>query len=147
MAFKSTCFALASLFAANAALAEGAVETKGFHGKVRAELNDLGHLSDLSGKYRLRVTEVTIDPDGYMLAHHHLGPGVRCLSAGELTYSMKGQTTVYKAGDCFTETGDISHESRNSGKAPVVLFNFEILPASLPATQNSLIPIPADAAK
>lgn len=147
MAFKPACFALLTLFAANAALAEGAVETKGFHSKVRADVGELGHLSDLSGKYRLRVTEVTIDPDGYMLAHHHLGPGVRCLTAGELTYSMMGQTTIFKAGDCFTETGDITHEARNRGRAPVVLLNFEILPASLPATQTSLIPVPAGATK
>ena len=146
MLLKSLCLVLASLFVGGAAQADpagAAVETRGFHGKVRAELDQLGRLSELNGKYRLRVTEVTIDADGMMGPHHHLGPGVRCLSAGELTYTIKGQTTVYRSGDCFTETGDVSHEARNVGKDPVVLLNFEILPASLPTTKSSLAPVPA----
>lgn len=125
------------------ARADPAVAVKGFHGKVRAELTDLGHLSELSGKYRLRATEVTIDPAGYMHAHHHLGPGLRCISSGELTYTIRGETHVYRAGECFSETGDVSHEARNDGATPVVLLNFELLPDSIAAGKNSLIPVPA----
>ena len=134
------------LFAAPA-LADGAVDVKGFHGKTRAQIVEFGHLSELNGKYQLRVTEVTIDPDGYMKPHHHLGPGVRCILSGELTYLFRGQTTLYKAGECFTETGDESHEARNAGKTPVVLHNSEVLPATLPEGKTSLIPLPADAKK
>jgi quercetin dioxygenase-like cupin family protein len=135
------------LFLVSAALADGAVDVKGFHGKTRAQIVDFGHLPELNGKYQLRVTEVTIDPDGYMRPHHHLGPGVRCILTGELTYVFRGQTTLYKPGDCFTETGDEAHEARNAGKIPVVLHNSELLPASLPGGKTSLIPLPADAKK
>ena len=127
----------------DAAYADGAVEVKGFHSRVRARMTELGHLRELNDKYQLRVTEITIDPDGYMKPHHHLGPGVRCIMSGELTYVFRGATTIYRAGDCFTETGDESHEARNAGATPVVLHNSELLPASLPADKTSLIPLPA----
>lgn len=135
--------ALLCLFAATGARADG-VDLKGFHGAVKAELSDLGHLSELNGKYRLRVTEVTMDPGGYMHAHHHLGPGLRCIQSGEMKYEMGGKTTIYKAGDCFTETGATTHESSNVGSGPVVLLNFELLPAAIPEGKGSIIPAPAE---
>lgn len=135
--------ALLLLLSTNAARAD-AVDLKGFHAKVKAELTDLGHLSELNGKYRIRVTEVAMDPGGYMHAHHHLGPGLRCITAGELTYEIGGKTTVYKPGDCFTETGAVTHESSNPGTAPVVLLNFELLPAAMPEGKGSIIPAPVD---
>ncbi len=133
--------ALLALFAAPAARADG-VDLKGFHGTVKAELADLGHLSELNGKYRLRVTEVTMDPGGYMHAHHHLGPGLRCVQSGEMKYEIGGKTTIYKPGDCFSETGAMTHESSNVGAGPVVLLNFERLPASLPEGKGSIMPVP-----
>lgn len=141
--FAKTAFhaALLSLFAATAANADG-VDLKGFHSSVKAELSDLGHLSELNGKYRLRVTEVTMDPGGYMHAHHHLGPGLRCLQSGEMKYEIGGKATIYKAGDCFTETGAMTHESSNVGSGPVVLLNFELLPANLTEGKGSIIPAP-----
>lgn len=130
--------------AAGAAKADppAGVVLKGFHAKVAAVLAEFGHLPELNGKYQLRVTEVTYDPDGMMGEHHHAGPGIRCLTQGELTYTIQGKTTVYRPGDCFTETGDVSHDSFNKGKTPVVLWNFEILPAALPADKGSILPIP-----
>jgi len=140
---KAAGLALLCLFAAGPARADG-VDVKGFHAKVKADLADLGHLAELNGKYRIRVTEVTMDPGGYMHAHHHLGPGLRCIQSGDLTYEIGGKTTVYKAGDCFTETGAMSHESSNPGATPVVLLNFEVLPASLPEGKGSLMPVPKE---
>jgi len=141
--FPFIALAAGALLAAPAlADSPGAGETRGFHPKILAALADFGHLSELAGKYKLRVTQVTIDPDGGMGAHHHAGPGIRCLTSGELTYTIEGKTTVYRAGDCFTETGGISHTTLNAGAAPVVLLNFEILPASLPETKGSLTPLP-----
>jgi quercetin dioxygenase-like cupin family protein len=136
----AACLALLCL-AAGPVRADG-VELGGFHAKVKAELADLGHLSELNGKYRLRVTEVTMDPGGFMHGHHHLGPGLRCIQSGEMTYVIGGKTTVYKPGDCFTETGAMTHESSNPGATPVVLLNFELLPASLPEGKGSIIPAP-----
>lgn len=135
------CLALIASAGAPAARADG-VELGGFHAKVKAELADLGHLSELNGKYRIRVTEVTMDPGGFMHGHHHLGPGLRCIQSGEMTYMIGGKTTVYKPGDCFTETGAMTHESQNAGATPVVLLNFELLPASLPEGKGSIIPTP-----
>jgi quercetin dioxygenase-like cupin family protein len=131
------------LFAAAPARADG-VDLKGFHGAVKAELMDLGHLSELNGKYRLRVTEVTMEPGGYMHAHHHLGPGLRCMLSGEMKYDIGGKTTIYKAGDCFSETGAMTHESSNLGSGPVVLLNFELLPANMAEGKGSIIPAPPE---
>lgn len=138
---KFTTVILACSLAAGVARADG-VDLKGFHGKVVAELTELGHLAELNGKYRIRVTEVTMDVGGYMHAHHHLGPGIRCMKSGEMKYEINGTTTIYKAGDCFTETGAITHESSNAGAEPVVLLNFELLPAAMPEGKGSLIPVP-----
>jgi quercetin dioxygenase-like cupin family protein len=138
---KILCLGLLCLWSPSAAHADG-VELQGFHGKVKAELSDLGHLSELNGKYRIRVTEVTMDPGGYMHAHHHLGPGLRCIQSGEMKYEIGGTTTIYKAGDCFTETGAMTHESSNVGSGPVVLLNFELLPAAIPEGKGSIIPVP-----
>jgi quercetin dioxygenase-like cupin family protein len=137
----AAAIALLSLCATTVARAE-AVDIKGFHAKVKAELADLGHLAELNGKYRIRVTEVTMDPGGYMHAHHHLGPGLRCIQSGEMKYEIGGKTTTYKAGDCFAETGATTHESSNEGSAPVVLLNFELLPADMPEGKGSIIPVP-----
>jgi quercetin dioxygenase-like cupin family protein len=135
--------ALFSLFSIGAAHAD-AVDLKGFHAKALADLADLGHLSELNGKYKIRVTQVTMDEAGYMRAHHHVGPGIRCMVSGEMAYAIGGRTTVYKPGDCFTETGAQTHESSNIGKTPVVLLNFELLPANLPDGKGSLIPEPKE---
>lgn len=143
---RKIALALICVLFASGADADSSVDLKGFHAKVKAELTDLGHLSELNGKYRIRVTEVTMDPAGYMHAHHHLGPGLRCIVSGELTYEIGGKTTLYKPGDCFTETGAMTHESNNAGKDPMVLLNFELLPAALPEGKGSVIPAP-EAAK
>lgn len=142
MSKKAVALALLCLLSAGAARADG-VDLKGFQAKVKAELMDLGHLSELNGKYRIRVTEVTMEPGGYMHAHHHLGPGLRCIQSGEMKYEIGGKTTLYKAGDCFTETGATTHESSNMGPSPVVLLNFELLPAAMPEGKGSIIPAPA----
>ena len=142
---RKIALALICVLFASGANADSSVDLKGFHAKVKAELTDLGHLSELNGKYRIRVTEVTMDPAGYMHAHHHLGPGLRCIVSGELTYEIGGKTTLYKPGDCFTETGAMTHESNNAGKDPMVLLNFELLPAALPEGKGSVIPAPEGA--
>jgi quercetin dioxygenase-like cupin family protein len=144
-AFGSAFLALFLALLPAAAVHADGVDLKGFHATVKAELADLGHLSELNGKYRIRVTEVTMDPGGYMHAHHHLGPGLRCIQSGEMTYEIGGKTTIYKAGDCFTETGAMTHESSNVGQGPVVLLNFELLPANMPEGKGSIIAVPPGA--
>ncbi|MFM9163246.1 MAG: cupin domain-containing protein [Methylocystis sp.] len=125
----------------NFCYAESKIDLKGFHGKIRAQLNELGYLSELNGKYLIRVTEVRIDSQGYMKDHHHSGPGIRCVISGELTYVINNQKSLYKTGDCFTERGDITHTSANPKSKPVKLLNFELLPNSVKDHENSLLPV------
>jgi quercetin dioxygenase-like cupin family protein len=57
--------------------------------------------AELNGKFKLRATELTFAPDGYIGVHHHVGPGIRFVISGELTFAEGGQETVYKAGEYF----------------------------------------------
>ena len=67
---------------------------------------------------------------------------VTSFTAGELTFIvLDGKTTIYKAGDCFYESGDVTHSARNATDKPVALLVFEILPASL--SGGSAMPVPA----
>jgi quercetin dioxygenase-like cupin family protein len=129
--------------AAGAALGEqgGEVARQGQTSRTKLEQVVSGHLADLNGKYKLRVSEVTYAPGGFIGEHHHAGPGIRCVTAGELTYVQPDRTAVYKAGECFFESGDVTHTAQNKGGAPVVLLNFEVLPADW--SGSSAIPVPA----
>jgi quercetin dioxygenase-like cupin family protein len=86
------------------------------------------------------VSEVTYDVAGYIGPHHHVGPGIRCVTSGELTYVQPDKTSIYRAGDCFYETGDISHTANNATDKPVVLLNFELIPAAHKG--GTSIPVP-----
>ncbi len=99
-----------------------------------------GKLAELNGKYKLRVSESVYVPGGKIGDHHHAGPGVRMVVSGELTYIQVGKTTIYKAGDCFFESGDVSHTAVNNGKEPVKLINFELLPADWKSASAIVVP-------
>ena len=98
-----------------------------------------GYLTDLNGKYKLRVTETVWEPGGYIGEHHHVGPGIRYIVSGEFTFVEEGKTTTYKKGDYFYESGDKTNSASNKTKSPVVLLNFELLPADLKG--GSAIPV------
>jgi len=121
----------------------GKIERKGTDAKVKYETVVSGYLADLNGKYKLRVTENTFEPGGYVGDHHHAGPGIRVVTAGEFTLVQDGKTTVKKAGDTFYEAGDVSIGLQNRGKVPAVLLNFEILPVDWKDSSN----IPAKSKK
>ena len=122
------------------AQAPGSVEKKGQVSRIKLENVVSGHLIELNGKYKLRVSEVTFEPGGFIREHHHAGPGIRCVSSGTLTYIQGDKTSLYRAGECFFESGDISHTAQNRGAEPVVLLNFEVLPAAW--SETSVIPVP-----
>lgn len=125
-----------------AATAQQAVEIKGQSSKPKINQVVSGHLTELNGKYRLRISEATFEPGGFVGPHHHAGPGIRCITSGELTYtSSDGKNTVYKPGDCFYESGDVTHTAKNAADKPTVLLNFEIVPTSL--SGPSIMPVPA----
>src|SRR5215475_1529382 len=58
------------------------VDTKGLVAKIKFEAPLEGFLTDLNGKYKLRITELTLEPGGHVGEHNHLGPGIRQVTAG-----------------------------------------------------------------
>ena len=108
------------------------VDTRGVAARILFEAPiDGGHLPELTGKYKMRITEITIAPDGYVGDHNHVGPGIRQMTAGEMEYVMPHKTTDYRAGDFFFETGDISHRVNNKTRDLNKHLLFEILPVDL----------------
>lgn len=108
------------------------VDTQGVTARILYEAPiDGGHLPELNGKYKLRVTEISIAPGGHVGDHNHLGPGIRQMTVGEMEYIMPHKTTIYRAGDFFFETGDISHRVLNKTASPNSHLLFEVLPVDL----------------
>jgi len=115
------------------------VDTKGLVAKIKFEAPLGGFLTEINGKYKLRVTELTLAPGGHVGEHNHVGPGIRQVTSGYMTYVLPNETIVYGPGDFFFETGDINHTVYNKTDAPMVHVLFEILPADL--SGPSLIPV------
>ena len=108
------------------------VDTRGVTAKILYEApTDGGHLPELKGKYKMRITEITIAPGGHVGDHNHLGPGIRQMTVGEMEYLLPDKTTIYRAGDFFFETGDVSHRVNNKTREPNTHLLFEILPVDL----------------
>jgi quercetin dioxygenase-like cupin family protein len=118
------------------------VDTKGVTARIvyEAPING-GHLPELKGKYKMRITEISIAPGGHVGDHNHVGPGIRQMTVGEMEYIMPQMTHTYRVGDYFFETGDISHRVINKSAAVNTHLLFEILPVEL--TGASLI-LPKD---
>jgi quercetin dioxygenase-like cupin family protein len=115
------------------------VDTKGLVARIKFESVISGYLSELNGKYKLRVTELTLEPGGYVGEHNHVGPGIRQVTAGSMTYVLPDKTVVYGPGGFFFESGDVNHTVYNRTDAPMVHVLFEILPVELKGP--SLIPV------
>lgn len=108
------------------------VDTKGVTAKILYEAPiDGGHLPELKGKYKMRITEITIASGGHVGDHNHLGPGIRQMTEGEMEYILPAKTMIYRAGDFFFETGDVSHRVNNKTSEPNTHLLFEILPVDL----------------
>lgn len=114
------------------------LDTKGLSAKIKFEAVLSGPLSDINGKYKLRVTELTLQPGGYVGAHNHAGPGIRQVASGDMTYVMPDKTVIYRPGDFFFEAGDINHTVYNKTDLPMVHVLSKIPPAHW--TGPSLIP-------
>jgi quercetin dioxygenase-like cupin family protein len=115
------------------------VDTKGLTAKIKFEQVISGPLPELNGKFKLRVTELTLEPGGHVGEHNHVGPGIRQVTAGQMTYVLPDRTVVYNPGDFFFESGDVNHTVFNKTDAPMVHVLFEVLPADL--SGPSLIPV------
>lgn len=121
-------FFLVLLSAADRSTAQSKIEAKGITSKVKLEEVIFGHLLELNGKFKLRVTEVTFGPGAYLGVHHHVGPGIRYVASGKLTFVEVGKTTIFQTGDYFYETGNIAHTAQNKEKSPLRIIFFEVLP-------------------
>jgi len=119
---------MALLSGASPAAAQDKVEARGITPVVKLEEVIFGHLTALNDRFKLRATEVTFAPGGFLGGHHHAGPGIRYVIAGELTFSEGGQSTVYKAGDYFFETGNLAHTAENRTDQPLRILFVEVLP-------------------
>jgi quercetin dioxygenase-like cupin family protein len=115
------------------------VDTKGLVAKIKFEAPLEGFLKEINGKYKLRVTELTLAPGGHVGEHNHLGPGIRQVTSGYMTYVLPKETIVYGPGDFFFESGDINHTVFNKTSEPMVHVLFEILPVDVKGP--SLIPV------
>jgi quercetin dioxygenase-like cupin family protein len=115
------------------------VDTKGLAAKIKFEAPLSGFLGEINGKYKLRVTELTLAPGGHVGEHNHVGPGIRQVTSGYMTYVLPDKTVVYGPGDFFFESGDINHTVFNKTNDPMVHVLFEILPVDL--NGPSLIPV------
>jgi quercetin dioxygenase-like cupin family protein len=108
--------------------AQETVETRSVTSVTKIDEVIFGHLTELNGRFKLRATEFTFAPDGYIGVHHHIGPGIRYVISGELTFAEGGQETIYKAGEYFFETGNLAHTAQNKTNVPLRLLVVEILP-------------------
>jgi quercetin dioxygenase-like cupin family protein len=115
------------------------VDTRGLVAKIKFEAPLGGFLTELNGKYKLRVTELTLAPGGHVGEHNHVGPGIRQVTSGHMTYVLPKETFVYGPGEFFFETGDVNHTVFNKTDAPMVHVLFEILPVDHGGP--SLIPV------
>jgi quercetin dioxygenase-like cupin family protein len=108
--------------------AQEKVEMRGVTSEVKIEEVTFGHLAELNGKFKMRATEFTFAPGAFLGGHHHVGPGIRYIISGELTFTEGGAVTVYKAGDYYYETGNIAHTAENKTNMPLRFIVMEIIP-------------------
>lgn len=135
---KILALCIAVLTIAGLSAAQQPVERKGITAKVKHEQVISGHLTELNGKYKLRITELTFEPGGYVGEHQHAGPGIRYVVSGELTLIEQGKTMTYKTGEYFYESGGVANAAYNRTKLPVTIIQYEILPTDLEGT--SIVP-------
>jgi quercetin dioxygenase-like cupin family protein len=60
---------------------------------------------------------------------------------GEVTFTEGGQSTVYKAGEYFFETGNLAHTAQNKTTLPLRILFVEILPKDW-AAPTVIVPKP-----
>jgi quercetin dioxygenase-like cupin family protein len=126
---RFTLLLVVALFGgADRLVAQEKVEARGIKSEVKIEEVLFGHLTELNGKFKVRVTEFTFAPDAYLGVHHHAGPGVRYVISGELSFSEGGRETIYKAGDYYFETDNLAHTAQNKANVPLRVLVVDILP-------------------
>jgi hypothetical protein len=64
-----------------------------------------GHLTELNGKFKLRATEVTFAPEGYLGVHHHVEPGYDMCFPARLHSLREARRRSIKLGSTFLKRG------------------------------------------
>src|SRR5262245_65927218 len=77
----------------------GKVDTKGMVAKIKFEAPLEGFLNDINGKYKLRVTELTLAPGGHVSEHYHVDTGIRQVTSGHLSEALPKASSIYGPGD------------------------------------------------
>ena len=92
----ATVFCFAGLVAAANGAEQLKVDTKGVTARIlyEAPING-GHLAELKGKYKMRITEISIAAGGHVGDHNHVGPGIRQMTVGEMEYIMPQMAHTY----------------------------------------------------
>jgi quercetin dioxygenase-like cupin family protein len=85
--------------------------TRGITSVIKIDEVIFGHLTELNGKFKLRATELTFAPDGYVRVHDHVGPGIRYVISGELTFAEGGQETSIKLASTILRPGTSKRRS------------------------------------
>jgi quercetin dioxygenase-like cupin family protein len=128
MRFTLSLFVMVLLSSANHSAAQDNVDSRGITSAIKLEEVIFGHLVELNGKFKLRATEITFAPGAYLGVHHHVGPGIRYVLSGEVTFTEGGQATIFKPGEYFFETGNLAHTAENKTNLPLRILFVEILP-------------------
>jgi quercetin dioxygenase-like cupin family protein len=101
---------------------------------IRAKFkDDDGGFETGTAVAQVTVIKFTVAPGGYFGWHRHGGPVWVVVAAGELTlYDSDDKTCtgrVYHPGSAFLDAGDHTHNARNEGANPVVVYGTFLLPA------------------
>jgi len=95
--------------------AQETVETRGIRSEVKIEEVIFGHLTELNGKFKLRATELTFAPDGYVGVHHHVGPEFDIFFPARLHLLREARRRSIKQATIFLKQGT-SHTPRRIGQ-------------------------------
>jgi hypothetical protein len=63
---------------------------RGIAAAIKLEEVVYGHMTEINGKFKMRATEVTCAPGGFLGIHHHVGPGIRYVISGEVAFPRAG---------------------------------------------------------
>ena len=106
----------------------GKVDTKGLTAKIKFESVLSGYLTDLNGKYKLRVTELVLEPGGYVGEHHH-GPRDPPGDVGLHDLCPTGQDRGLWPRGLLLRIGRRHAHGAEQDRTPMVHILLEILPA------------------
>ena len=112
----------------------------------------------------LALGRVTVMPGAVLPVHHHPGTQIGAVVQGELTYAVftgeidwyhgddstgepqvvgPGETIVVRPGDALVESPESTHQGRNSGSVPLVIYLSTLFPAGAPrAIVDEATPVP-----